>query len=433
MDTARLIKSNKIISSEIGIISHTIRLPRMFSDPRLVNFGIWPCDTLQLGAEKFEGRSGACNEEWDMAVMATIGETIERYTPIFSPNDGISSSYKDLDKRAVHPSEYALFHEKQHRVFEERRYNVAPFTDDLPVTWVPTTDLTDSGITYCPAQFLYMPFTKDRRFITAGNSTGLAAHTNYHKAILNALYECIERDSFVITWHNNIVPPKIKLTKEIKEYLHNRFPPHYQWHLFDITYDLGVPTVFGICMGESDFGKFVAVGSAARGTVAEATQKVIQEIGQTAPYFRWLLGERKEWTPPENFNDILTFADHSIYYLKRLDQWGVFDKWVNQPENKVIDFKEAGADTRTDVEKIKDMLQMFKSKGYNVLLRDLTTVDIRQLGFYSIKVYIPQLIQMAGGYPFYFLGGKRMYEVPERMGYPRLDFDSLNKFPHPFP
>lgn len=431
MNTAQLIKSNKIISSELGIISHTIKLPRMYSDPKLINFGIWPCDTLHLGAEKFEGRSGACNDGWDMAILATIGETIERYTPIFSPGDGISASYKELGKRAVHPSEYALFHEKQHPVFKERGYNVIPFDEDVPVTWVPTIDLVDSAETYCPAQFLYMPFTKDRRYITAGNSTGLAAHTNYYKAILNAMYECIERDSFVITWHNNIVPPKIKITKEIKEYLHSRFPPHYEWHLFDITYDLETPTVFGICMGESDFGKFVAVGSATRGTIGEAAQKVIQEIGQTAPYFRWLLGERRDWAPTDDFNDLLTFSDHSIYYLKRLDQWGVFDRWVNQAENKVIDFFEP--DTRTDVDKIKDMLRVFRKKGYNVLLRDLTTVDTRQLGFYSLKVYIPQLIQMAGGYPFYFLGGKRVYDVPELMGYGRLDFDTLNKYPHPFP
>lgn len=431
MNTAQLIKSNRIISSEIGIISHTIKLPRMFSDPKLINFGIWPCDTLQLGAEKFEGRSGACNEVWDAAVLATIGETIERYTPVFSPEDGIFTPYRELNKKAVHPSEFALFHEKQFEVFEKRNYNMTRFTEDTPLTWVPTVDLVDGSETYCPAQFIYMPFQRDPKYVTANNSTGLAAHTNYYKAILNAIYECVERDSFVITWHNHLVPPKIKLNKEIREYLNKHFPAHYQWHLFDVTYDLGIPTVFGICMGQSDFGPFVAVGSATRGTLGEAALKVIQEIGQTAPYFRWLLGERKGWQPGEDFNDLMNFADHSVYYLKSPDKWGVFDKWIQQEENKTIHFREE--DHRSDTDKIKDILRVFRKKGYNVLLRDLTTVDTRQLGFYSLKVYIPQLIQMAGGYSFYFLGGKRMYDVPEIMGYPRLDYDTLNKYPHPFP
>jgi ribosomal protein S12 methylthiotransferase accessory factor len=432
MSDIQLIKSNRIISSELGVISHTIRLPRMSSDPRLVNFGIWPCDTMQLGGEKFEGRSGACNEIWDQAIMATIGETIERYTPtFFPPGEGIVGTYQDVKANTVHPSEFALFHEEQFKLFEEKRYSVARFTEDLPLTWVYTTDLTTGKKMLCPAQLLYMPFTRDKRYITAGNSTGLAAHTNYHKAILNALYECVERDSFVITWTNNLVPPKIKQTKEIKDHLRERFPPHYQWHLFDITYDLKVPSVFGICIGESDFGKFVAVGSATRSTIAEATKKVIQEIGQTSPYFRWLLGEKRDWMPSDDFNELLSFADHSIFYLKRQDMWGVFDKWTQQAENHVIDFSEK--DERTDVQKIRDTLQVFKQKGYNVLLRDMSTVDTRQLGYFSLKVYVPQLIQMSGGYPFYFLGGRRMYEVPKAMGYGESNYEGLNKYPHPFP
>ena len=431
-ETAQLIKSKKMISSELGIISHTIKLPRMAHDPKLINFGIWSCNAEQLGAEKFEGRSGACNEEWDLAMLATVGETIERYTPTFFPEgEGIKSSYANLDKEKIHPSEFALFHQEQYDYFKENNYNVSPFTEDLELTWIPTIDLVTGKTVYCPAQFVYMPFTKDDFYITAGNSTGLAAHTNYHKAILNGLYECIERDSFVITWTNNMVAPKIRLSKEIKDYLHERFPKHYEWHLFDVTYDLGTPTVFGICIGESDFGKFVAVGSASRGTIGEAAKKVIQEIGQTSPYFRWLLGEKGDWEPSDDYNELMDFSDHSIFYLKRPDQWEVFEKWINAEENHSIDFHKE--DKRTEVDKIKEILEVFKEKNYNILLKDLSTVDARQLGFYSLKIYIPQLIQMSGGYLFYFHGGKRMFEVPEKMGYKKLSFEELNKYPHPFP
>ncbi len=432
MSTVQLMQGSKMVSSELGIIANTIKLPWMSQDPRWYNYGIWPCNTLHLGGEFFSGRSGACHNNWENAVLATIGETIERYTPAFFPkNSGIYSSYKDLKKKAVHPSEYALFYKSQFEVLKERNYRLDPFDEEIEVTWIPTVDLVNNQETYCPAQFIYMPFSRDKNLITAGNSTGLAAHTNYHKAILNGLNECIERDSFVITWSNNIVPPKIKLSKEIQDYLYERFPKSYEWHLFDMTYDLGVPTVFGICMGENDFGKFVAVGSATRSTIGEAAKKVIQEIGQTSPYFRWLLDERRDWEPSDDYHELLSFADHSIFYLKRLDKWSVFDKWINSKEGLSIDFNEK--ETRSTVEIIREILKVFKLKNYNVLLKDLTTVDARQLGFYSLKIFIPQLIQMSGGYPFYFLGGKRLYEVPELMGYPKLDFDSLNKYPHPFP
>ena len=87
----------------------------------------------------------------------------------------------------------------------------------------------------------------------------------------------------------------------------------------------------------------------------------------------------------------------------------------------------------SDEAQIHKVLSMFKDKGYNVLFKDLTTPDVSELGFYSIKVFIPQLIQMSGVYPLYFHGGKRLYEVPKIMGYHSHDYDNLNIYPHPFP
>ncbi|MEM1324059.1 MAG: YcaO-like family protein [Bacteroidota bacterium] len=432
MSIAQLIKGQKLISSELGIVSHTIKLPRMSHDPSMINFGIWPCNSKYLHGEKFEGRSGGCNEDWEQAIMATVGETIERYTPIFFPeNEGIVSSYKNLDKPAVHPQEYAFFHDEQYKFYKERNFNITKFDENTEVTWCPTIDLVDQKEVYCPAQCIYMPFTRDKHFITAGNSTGLAAHTNYYKAVLNALYECVERDSFVITWTNNIVPPKVKISKEIKDYLNERFPASFKWHFFDVTYDLELPSIFAICEGVSDYGNFITVGSATRGTLAEAMKRVIREIGQTAPYFRWLIGERNGQVPDEDYHKIINFVDHSIYYHMRPEKKVVFNKWLEKEPDKDVDMYEV--DNRTETEKIKDALRVFKRHNYNVLLKDLTTVDARQLGFYSVKVYIPQLIQMAGGYSVYFWGGKRLYEVPEKMGYGKADYSTINKMPHPFP
>ncbi len=430
--TTSLLNGIKAISDEVGILTHTVRLPRMGTDPHLINFGIWPCDTLPLNGEKFEGRSGACSSSWEGAMIATIGETLERYAPVFYDSSAaIRSSHRELKESAPHPDDFALFHEEQHKYYREKGYNLDPFTEDTVLDWFPCTDLTTGKEAWIPGQFVYMPYAKDGRFVTAGNSTGLAAHTNYYEAILTALYECLERDSFVITWMNKLVPPKVRIDAEIQSFLDARFPPHYDWHFFDMTYDLGVPTIFGICTGVTEFGKFIAVGSAARDTLGEALRKVIHEIGQTTPYFRWLLGERPDWLPGDDFNELMSFSDHSVFYLKRPELWHVFDPWLTAEETLDIDFAETTSGTPK--ERIRSLLGIFKKKGYPVFLKDTTTPDIRQLGFYSLKILIPQLIQMAGGYPFYFSGGDRLYDVPEIMGYERKGYADLNKYPHPFP
>lgn len=80
-----------------------------------------------------------------------------------------------------------------------------------------------------------------------------------------------------------------------------------------------------------------------------------------------------------------------------------------------------------------NFIQNFRNKGYNVVLCNLTTPDIREAGFFSVKIMSPQLIPLHGNYNYGFFGGKRLYEVPEKLGYKVKDFDELNKFPHPFP
>jgi ribosomal protein S12 methylthiotransferase accessory factor len=426
------IKGLKIISDEVGILRHVIRTPRMSNDPKLVNYGVWQCNTEQLGGMYSEGRSGSCGFDTFSAMLGTLGETLERYAPAFyDPNNGIKSSFKDLKVNTIGLEEYSLFHEEQYKFFEEKNWTIKRFTKDIELTWVNSIDLTSGKETWIPAQFIYMPFKGDEFFITASNSTGLASHSNYHKAILTALYECVERDSFMLTWMHQIAMRKIIISNDIKSYLDRTFPKHYKWHFFDTTYDLGIPSVFGILEAEEEFGQFIVVGSASRGTIGEAVRKVIQEIGQGIPYMRWFLGEYKNWTPPKDYNELLTFADHSLFYNKQKDHWHVFDKWIKMSENHPINFNESC--NINDAEEIKSILQIMKSKGYNVLLKDISTVDIRQLGSYSIKVIIPQLIQMAGAYPFYFNGSKRLYKVPELLGLGAKDYSDLNKYPHPFP
>jgi ribosomal protein S12 methylthiotransferase accessory factor len=418
-----------LVSSEIGLLYHMIKLPRMNLDPKMVNYGIWPSNTEYLSGEKFAGRSAGCGYLWDDAVLGTIGETVERYAPAFhNMEESEFSSFKNIPKYALNPDEFALFHEEQ---YKQDWFKVHEFTEDVELSWFPMTDLTNGKETFVPGQFIYMPFTEDKNIITANISTGLASHTDYHKAILSGLFECVERDSFVLTWMQNLVPEKIKITEEIQDHLNEHFPANYEWHFFDISYDIKVPTVMGFCFGETEFGKFVAVGSSSRATYGESLEKTIQEIGQAIPYFRYLLCDKKDWVPSDDYRMIQSFEEHSIFYTKRLDLWHVFDKWIDAEESKIIDLNEKHK--RSDAEEIKHIVGLLKEKNYNVLFKDLTTCDIRQIGFFSIKIFIPQLLQLAGSFPFYYSGGKRLYSVPKEMGYVTNDYNHLNKFPHPFP
>lgn len=423
------LNSQKIISSEIGLLSRIAKLCLMNRDPQIIGYGIWPCDTSTFSQEKFGGRSSGVARNWEGAILGTVGETVERYASVFYDlNEATFSSYKNLNQKAIHPSEFAIFHPKQ---FEQANFNRVPFTEDTEVHWMPTVDLTNGETVLCPGAFIYLPWFADPEPITLTASSGLAAHTNVHKAMLTGIYELIERDSFMITWMQRILPPKLVISKAVRGFLNEVFPAHYEWHFFDMTYDLEVPTVLGICVGETDFGQFIAAGAATRATLGEALQKTAIEIGQGVGYYRHLLGEKKDWMPSDDFSEILDFEMHSIFYTKRKDLRHVFDPYLNAKAEKHFDFNERSS--LSDQDQLKSIFQTFKDKGYNVLFKDITTPDVRQLGFYSIRMFAPQLIPLSGAYPYYFNGGKRLYEVPKTMGYKSYDYDNLNPYPHPFP
>jgi ribosomal protein S12 methylthiotransferase accessory factor len=74
------------------------------------------------------------------------------------------------------------------------------------------------------------------------------------------------------------------------------------------------------------------------------------------------------------------------------------------------------------------------SNGYEIMVVDLTSDDVRTCGYCVIKVMIPLLQSMEGDHTHQQLGGKRIYEVPRKLGYSvKSDIESLNPYPHPYP
>jgi len=425
-------KSGRGISFLNGIVKAVNRASRLNSDPFINSFGIYTGDTTYLGGARYGGQSSGCGYEIYDAYISTIGETIERYCPaLFDSKMMKESTYRNRDFYAINPSEFALFHPEQIAAFEKKKYKIQIFNEDTLLHWDKCIDLTNGKETYCPATFLYLPWLADKRPIFYGVSTGLASHSNYYKAVLTGLYEVLERDSFVLTWFQKIVPPKLFITDQINQYIHNLFPSKYEWHLFDITYDLGVPTVFGICLGKTDYGDFIAVGTATRATLGEALKKTILEIAQTIPYFRYCLNNNNQWMPSDDFNELTDFEKHSIFYLKRPEYKVVFEPWLKAIPSKIVDINEKNSISPQKT--IVDIVQTLKKHNYNVLLKDLTTIDAQQCGMFCVRVVVPQLLQMTGAYEYYPLGGKRLYEVPTKMGYETHNFAHLNNFPHPFP
>lgn len=427
-EEAQLAKTSQLVSKKLGVISTIRRGNSLAADPSIVSYSASTCDPSAFSPDAMPHLAGGAGLGWRSAFMATVGEGVERYGSGFYKIDALKlSTANQLDQSGleyVYPAEFSLFHEQQ---YSRPGFPFVPFTDQTEVYWDLAYDITSGKNVYCPAVFLYMPFRVDPALISEQISTGFATHTDPKKALLSSIYEVIERDAFMIHWANLLPGKKIRISGETAELVHQIIPQHFGVHLFDITTDIGIPVVMGIMEGVHDFGPFMVVCAAARATLREAVNKTVVEMCQSVPYYRNLLITDETF---ENFENIKSFSDHAIFYVKRPELREVFDIWLNQePFQAVIDEPERSQD-----DQLRNIITRFRENKLRLLVKDKTTPDLADAGFSLQRAVAPSLVHLNGAYGAYYLGGDRLYNAPGRMGYDlKNTYNSLNQLPHPFP
>ena len=85
---------------------------------------------------------------------------------------------------------------------------------------------------------------------------------------------------------------------------------------------------------------------------------------------------------------------------------------------------------------VRRCVELLKAAGLEVIVVEITTPDIREIGMRVVRVLIPGMVPLHGVYKFPFLGSKRLAQFPmlgssnQGNGHGPQDF---NKYPHPFP
>ena len=363
------------------------------------------------------------------ALFSTFGELVERYSSCFyNKNDLIFSSYKRIKDKAIDINEISLFHEEQ---YKQENFPFVKLDENLEIHWTHCYDITENEYKLYPARLVYMPFLEKEPNIGFTTSNGLSNHTNFFRAVLNGLYEIIERDAFMLAWAGHLDLPKIKINKELESYIRKIFPPNYEFHFIDITSDLGIPSIWVIVKINTDFGDCIFSATSCRGTYSLAIKKVLKEVGQVGIYIRALVNERRKngWNP--SFEDVKSFDDCMAFYnIKKEYIEPAFGKYLNKEPDLEVNFNENEKELKEKDEilsEIKRIIKIFKQKHYNVLIKDMTSPDIRELGFYVVRIISPQLVPIHAEYKYPLLGSRRIYELTGK------HFHQLNKFPYPFP
>jgi ribosomal protein S12 methylthiotransferase accessory factor len=301
---------------------------------------------------------------------------------------------------------------------------------DSPLPHVLVRRLADDREVAVPAAHVYPAATPTRGepLVTLGISTGLAFHVDLVPALWSGLCEVAERDAVMITWWTRRNVKRID-TRDAPAPLAARVArlreAGIEPHLFDVTTDFEVPTVFCVLVGP-DYPR-VLTGASCTSDPLRACTKAIDETIGVRHYARM---ESDPTLPDEpGFAWVRGLADHLHLYGKR-GPAPAMDFLLEEAEHESFaDFaaREFWGEPATRAD-LAALSQRLEDLGLTVLWADLTTPEADPIG-HVVRVVVPEMIPLSPDHHIRWLGTPRLLRFASLTD-PRPH--ALNAFPHPF-
>lgn len=388
---------------------------------------------LPSGIErKLGGTVGSgCGFDHNTAVRKALAEALERYSlSIHNPANFIWGSFRELSQPAVDPLLFQCFSEKQlaDSVYQKNH----AFDHNSPFHWVKAVSLIDDKPCLIPAQLgvLLYEIAESEPLIREINTSGAAAGTSWAMAAYNAVCETIERDALLIFWLNRLTPPRIDpqsvRRSDIRGLLEVCRVRNIEVVLSDITTDAGVPTVLAIARDpggtlplhvapRADLDIEQAIFDAIRdclklGVVAAIPGDQMEQVSAIASQIRTLEQRAIFWSDPHRLRDA------EFLWMGKMNQ-------VSKNAFLGCGYSE----------KLAALKKILSENGWSTYLLDVTTDIARGAGLMVVMSLLPQAYPLYLNEHYKYLGVKRLYQAPVRMGYltkPHKEED-INPIPHP--
>ena len=424
------------VSALTGLVTYLTEVELRPGDPEIFVVAAQAADLSVLDPRNTTTANGSgAGLTWDDAAGAAVGECLERYAASTLGDEIIVGSHRSLRRRgcsAPDPAAWALFDDSQ------SLQAVYPmFTKDVPIAWTRGRSLATGADTWLPACLIYMVpssvFTDDGVAVLGpAISTGCACASTWTEATLKGLCEIVERDAFMIVWRNRLAVCEVEIDEgsSLHQLFADRFArPGLEYHLWQTTLDLELPSFFGLLIDRRDGGARSVVGGAAHPDKDRAASKTLLELVQGLNWLDYLgRGTRDE----RELLDVRTFQDRAMLYGSR-SLIGAFDFLRTSAPR--VPFSELDGWTERGADAIDRLVELCARRVHDPAVIDLTTPDVQELGYVVTRAVVPGLETMEGDHRLQMLGGRRWRDVPVELGLAqrRLEIADVNPLPHPYP
>lgn len=407
----------RLVGNRTGLISDVVRYLPDRSDPAVCYATAIEPDLSPLtGGITGPLDAGATALHPTDALERTIGEAAERYCLYFpDPSVMIKEPYNDLSKthRTIDPAYFTVFTDNQYR---ESGFDA--IDQNTPIHWQPTTNLLTGDTVYVPGQWIWMGLpTLDEPNYYPTTSNGCACGQTRASALVRALAEYVERDAIMQAWYRRTSTRRIELAAEprLSTLVKDRFETAYRSiRFFEIDTELDIPVVGCAAVDSRDRAPKFVVGGASSLTRYTAYIAALMEVAQTWVYIKDLFARGD--SPVEiNPQHIYNLRDNLRYYAQPDHYDAVEFLLGTRPRRPSL---EPGPTTVHD--ELESYLTQCRNAGLTPLAVDVTTGDIRSVGYAVISVVVPELVDLA------------LPSMPPRT-HPALGDAELTTLPHPYP
>ena len=394
----------------IGLTQEEVESAIITDEPKLPNYICLPNSVYD--SERCHGQGFDTNI--NRARIKSVAECLERIC-LFYPDKNSTPIVKfDGQLNFVNPLSFVSYSEKQ----IDREEHEAEIRRNK-MSWWPAVDILNNSEVFVPTQLLFLSGDFDGEFqirrerISTGCAFGKCGES---RALYSGFFEVIERDAIMGAYLMKRGLPKINnLPKEIKELVeyYNRY--NLEVHIFDATSDLGIPTVMSLVLDNTGIGEAVNLGAKSgknyfeciRGSLFEAIQP------RRAARMAYILNpERLKFDESKEINGM----EERYAYWHPVERIGDIDFWLDshlEADYNLLSRKNMS---------LKESLDIIRSREFSVYVSDITLPKIKEKGFETLKVLIPEL------HPLYLAeNAKALYSVH----YGEIH-DNPKLKPHPF-
>jgi len=426
--------AEQLVSPRTGIIAEFAVASRDSTEPpqpqvwraRLANHGF--ASELDESHLSCSGKGMTREQAW----TSCLGEAVERYSGgCWNPEEAVSCRRRDLPGRSVDPEELVLYRPEQ---YADLPY--APYDDESILRWVRGRSLVHDDEVWVPAIAVFMEFQvqSEEEFLFPVTSNGLAAGPTLGDAVLSALYEVLERDAVMIAWLARLpatpLDPQTHPDADVRRLARAYRRRGVELALYQVPTDHPVSVVIGIAFQNGGHGGPCAtVGLGASIDQVAAARSAALEVGQVRPAFRARARTHDRQRIAELVAEPMltqSLEDHALLYADPAMR-SAFD-FLDGPRGT---WAAPGAPAMSDA--LAELIAHFHCNGGDMLYVNLTPPDLEPLGLFSARAVIPGFQPIWFGRSERRLGGRRLFELPHRLGLRStpLDLESLNPLPHP--